>query len=1128
MKTHLFRMILTAMLTAILITLLSLSLTANAANAKTDYDFSGIYLTRDSVKLKIGGSILLATREIGQLEGKKVFSSADEEVATVASDGTVIAKKLGETVVTVSKGSYHDTVKVIVTDDDPSHENYRHTAELYRDFLDLRFGMFLHFNSSTYEFADIGGDWAGQDRTSTFDPKSWNPSDMDCREWAKIAKSAGMTFAVLTTKHHDGFDLWDSAYTDYDVGSATYKNDVVKEFTDACREEGIKPALYFSMLDIKHKITSSSCNATDIEFIKAQLTELLTNYGEIPFIIFDAWNAWWGGPNYSLLPYDEIVNLVHTLQPNCLVINISCEANNVRSEVAMFESAAGQQVPEWFDNINISCNTPTSHWFWCTKYQNETFKTADWVMNENLHKFRDSDTVFILNCSPNQKGVLINKYKTLFAEIGKRYQKTEDVAVFPQHYLADYAYTNNLLFHKRAWAMTTDGNSAAERAVDGYCDFDAAHETAYLSPNGYAAWAADIGYTAELGKCYLHLSNKMSKDTLNHAYLYVLKDDPGKVFTYKKLDGMEYLKKVKLSELESFENCLIADCSGISGRYLAVALEKAGVLSLSEVVLTPADINDKTSYSLREKFAEESYTIGSALALPETGIFVTGEGFLVRETITWENKTVDKTGKVTFKGRSESGCEVEITVKVFKAASSEEVPAKSVVASSMWSQAESLGWAHSRNLIDKSGLTINPNNIALSMHDNPYNGTSMWHTLEGERTGWLVFDLGAIKRVTAVVIWNHNQLNEADRGVKKLAIYYSEKADPSEGDWILVGNYQLTRAGCVETQTATDTLSLGELSARKIKFEILENYGDPSVVGLSEVIFFAEETSSELELSEANKALSSFDAMNAFEYDKAVFDAAKTAYLALMQGKNEAKNQAELDALTNTLNQKIDLAKATYQKKIPKNLGAYMLVLKKGESLPATLKVTFTDNTTADLPIVWDTLPHHKEATVGCYLASGMLEYSTYAVTASVKVEGVSSASLAGIVKDYETLSLDRYTDESATVFKTALASAKDVLTESDVTQAEIDGAKAVLTAAKYALKIDYRKNPVKDPDITDAPNSDIPSAPDTPTSSDTPISGDQNGSSGGSLIWLYIVPGILAVLTIGGAVVFIIMKKKG
>ena len=187
-------------------------------------------------------------------------------------------------------------------------------------------------------------------------------------------------------------------------------------------------------------------------------------------------------------------------------------------------------------------------------------------MRENLDKFRDSDTVFILNVSPNQRGVLIPKYTKLLSEIGARYQKTEDVATFLERYLADYDYTNNLLFHKRAWSLNHEGNAIAERAVDGFCDFDTSHESAYQSTSSVGAWHADIGYTASLDRVYIHVSSDMTQTAIDNAYLFLSTKDPGKLGTYNKLNTSSYVKKIKLTDCERVENCYTVALDGAEGR----------------------------------------------------------------------------------------------------------------------------------------------------------------------------------------------------------------------------------------------------------------------------------------------------------------------------------------------------------------------------------------------------------------------------------------------------------------------------------------------------------------------------------------------------------------------------------
>jgi alpha-L-fucosidase len=103
---------------------------------------------------------------------------------------------------------------------------------LQRRFTDWRFGMFLHFNMGTFHDAE----WVDPNQ----DPLSFAPSDLDCGQWADAAKAAGMRFAVLTVKHHDGFCLWPSKHTAYDVMSSSYRHDVVREYVDAFRAGSLR------------------------------------------------------------------------------------------------------------------------------------------------------------------------------------------------------------------------------------------------------------------------------------------------------------------------------------------------------------------------------------------------------------------------------------------------------------------------------------------------------------------------------------------------------------------------------------------------------------------------------------------------------------------------------------------------------------------------------------------------------------------------------------------------------------------------------------------------------------------------------------------------------------------------
>lgn len=155
--------------------------------------------------------------------------------------------------------------------------------------------------------------------TGKEDPKLFAPTNLDCRQWARALKSAGIRLAILTAKHHDGFCLWPTATTTFSVASSPWKEgkgDVVREFVDACRAEGLKVGLYLSPWDRNAKCYGSPAYN---EFFLAQLDELLTHYGPIDEMWFDG--ACGEGPNGKRQVYDwaRFYTLIRKRQPNCVI-----------------------------------------------------------------------------------------------------------------------------------------------------------------------------------------------------------------------------------------------------------------------------------------------------------------------------------------------------------------------------------------------------------------------------------------------------------------------------------------------------------------------------------------------------------------------------------------------------------------------------------------------------------------------------------------------------------------------------------------------------------------------------------------------------------------------------------------
>ena len=182
------------------------------------------------------------------------------------------------------------------------------------DWYETEFYAFVHFTMPTAIDRDIG---EGDE-----DEMLFNPCDLNCDEWVEAVKSAGMKGIVLTAKHHDGFCLWPSKYTEHCVRNSKLwkdgKGDVVKECADACRRGGIKFGVYLSPWD-----RSAACYGTEEynDFYCHQLEELLTGYGELFMVWFDG--ACFEGPNGKKQEYDfpRYIELIRKYQPNACIFN---------------------------------------------------------------------------------------------------------------------------------------------------------------------------------------------------------------------------------------------------------------------------------------------------------------------------------------------------------------------------------------------------------------------------------------------------------------------------------------------------------------------------------------------------------------------------------------------------------------------------------------------------------------------------------------------------------------------------------------------------------------------------------------------------------------------------------------
>ncbi|TYA84349.1 alpha-L-fucosidase [Seonamhaeicola marinus] len=302
-------------------------------------------------------------------------------------------------------------------------------------FEDAKFGLFIHWGV----YSILGdGEWVMQKQNISKDayemlPDFFNPIEFNAEEWVQMAKSAGMKYITITSRHHDGFSMFDSNATDYTIVKRTpYKKDVLKELAEACKKEGIKLFFYYSLLDWNRDdyfprgrtgtgIMGRKQGKWDsyINFMKAQLTELLTNYGDIGGIWFDGdWDK-----KTANWHYDEIYKLIHDLQPQCLIGNNHHEAVKKGEDFQMFEKdLPGKSTQNFASKAEDIGNLPkevceTINGSWGFNLQDRRHKSKKELI-QYLINAAGYGSNLLLNVGPMPNGKIQPKHVQSLLEIG--------------------------------------------------------------------------------------------------------------------------------------------------------------------------------------------------------------------------------------------------------------------------------------------------------------------------------------------------------------------------------------------------------------------------------------------------------------------------------------------------------------------------------------------------------------------------------------------------------------------------------------------------------------------------------------------------------------------------------------
>jgi len=276
-----------------------------------------------------------------------------------------------------------------------------------------RFGLFVHWGPVSLKGTEIGWSRGGERRgrrgkgpipVEVYDNlyKQFNPVKFDAEEWVRIAKAAGMKYLVFTTKHHDGFSMFDSALTEYKITRSPYGKDIVKQLADACHKGGLRLGFYYSPPDWHHPDYRTERHAKYIAFLHGQIRELCTNYGRLDVLWFDGLGGKaddWNSP--------PLFKMVRDLQPHILINNragLPGDFDTPEQRVGRFQ----------IDRPWETCMTICRQWAW---KPNDSLKSLQQCVH-TLVRCAGGDGNLLLNVGPMPDGRIEPRQVDRLKEIG--------------------------------------------------------------------------------------------------------------------------------------------------------------------------------------------------------------------------------------------------------------------------------------------------------------------------------------------------------------------------------------------------------------------------------------------------------------------------------------------------------------------------------------------------------------------------------------------------------------------------------------------------------------------------------------------------------------------------------------
>lgn len=297
--------------------------------------------------------------------------------------------------------------------------------EARKEFQDNKFGIFLHWGI----YSMLGdGEWVQENKKLNYEEYThlaagFYPSKFNAEEWVKAFKEAGARYITITSRHHDGFSMFKTAASNYNIVDATpFRRDVLKELAAACEKYGVRLQFYYSHLDWHRPDYPLGASGTKLgrptdkqnfdsyfRFMNEQLTELLTNYGKVGAIWFDGWWDHKTNKNFNWR-LDEQYALIHSLQPACLIGNNHHQAPKPGEDIQMFEQDLPGQNTAGFSGGSVIGQLPletcmTMNRTWGYSITDKQYKSAETLIRK-LVSAAGHNANYLLNIGPRPDGML--------------------------------------------------------------------------------------------------------------------------------------------------------------------------------------------------------------------------------------------------------------------------------------------------------------------------------------------------------------------------------------------------------------------------------------------------------------------------------------------------------------------------------------------------------------------------------------------------------------------------------------------------------------------------------------------------------------------------------------------------